>query len=77
MTHYFPLVHKLNTFVLTLMTNVNLPCVEKSTIVIERLEDVVGPSSIKLTTPPGGNGGGLLFSDDRNTSTFTTLKTLW
>jgi hypothetical protein len=65
----FPLARKLNTFVITLMTNVNLASADKSTIVIEGLEGAVGPSSIKLTTPPGGNGGGLLFSDGSNTST--------
>ncbi len=40
-----------------------------STIVIEGLEGDVRPSSIKLTTPPGGNDGELLFSDDINTNT--------
>lgn len=51
------------------MTNVNLACADKSTVVIEGLGKVNRPSSMKLTTPPGENDGGSLFSDGSNTST--------
>jgi len=61
MAQTVPLARYVTTLIVTLMGNVDLRSADGSVITITGLEGLQAPSSIRLHTPAGGNGGSDLF----------------
>jgi len=64
----FPLARYLNTFVVTLMSNVDLRHSDDSTITVSGFEGAEGELSIQLSSPSNGNSGSTLFSNGSDVS---------
>ena len=72
MAQTVPMAKYDTTLIVTLMSNVDLRSSDGSVITIAGLDGLQGPSSIRLHSPAGGNGGSELFGNGSSSSTSGT-----